>query len=563
MVVNLKTAIFCSAVAATAASATPPEPQRTRVSINQGTLEGVIDENVRIFRGIPYAAAPVGELRWVPPQPGPTWKGVRDAEHFGNICLNTTGTEGGSEDCLFLNVFAPLESDADESKLPVMVWVHGGGYEQGSSNLYDATKMVNYLVRSEQRAIVVSMNYRLHIFGFLGSAEMRKLDPELGSTGNYGLQDQRAAFQWVRDNIEAFGGDPQRVMIFGESAGAGSMSAHLVMPRSAGLFQSVGVESGFFSSWTAHPLDYAEKAYQEVLNATGCTDLACLRKTSASKLTEAVLSIPMGRCCASLNDNPWLTWSPAIDGVELIGHPYELARRGQVTMVPILHGTNLDEGSMFTLASTNATEEQLQKEFKDYYDRTMGDELTTTATTMYSNLEKHPEVPNVTHAWWVAQRAGGDQSFVCPANWASERLTQLGFKVYRYIFAHPEPKMAQHIPLVEHSSEIRYVFHQDPDRGWSAEERLLSEQMTSYWYRFAAFGTPNGGPSKDLVDWPQFHLETGERAHIHFDVASAGGIQASIEEVRAQQCEFMRLWLERVIPGRLQSAVQQDSIVLV
>ena len=201
------------------------------VSISQGKLRGVIIGNTSVYANIPYAAPPVKELRWRPPQRPSGWSGVRDATSFGPQCRQPSGA--GVEDCLQLNVFTPLGT-TPSSKLPVMVWIHGGAFQTGSAVGFTLQNMTNYL---EGQVVAVSVNYRLNIFGFLGSENLRQRSPD-GGTGNYGIQDQRAALQWVQENIHAFGGDKDKVTIFGESAGAGSVTNHLVQRKSFPFFRA-------------------------------------------------------------------------------------------------------------------------------------------------------------------------------------------------------------------------------------------------------------------------------------------------------------------------------------
>ena len=245
---------------------------------------------VSAWRGIPYAQAPVGALRWQPPQEiTDISEEVYNATAFGSSCLQK---DWGAEDCLFLNVYANLDvslnKEMNEEGLPVAVFVHGGTYETGSSTQYQGEYDVDYW---NGQGILVTLNYRLNVFGFLGSDALRTQDQESGSTGNYGIQDQRLAFKFVQDNIKAWGGDPNRVMIFGESAGAGSMSVHVGAKKSWGYFSSVAMESGSNSKWVMQPLSVSELMYQKVLDATGCEDVQCLLDLDAQTLLDKTVDI--------------------------------------------------------------------------------------------------------------------------------------------------------------------------------------------------------------------------------------------------------------------------------
>eukprot|EP00435_Cladocopium_sp_Y103_P008319 s502_g2.t1 len=202
--------------------ATSLPSDRPEVTAPVGRLRGISEGEVHVFRGIPYAQAPLGELRWRPPVPFEPWQGVRDASHYGNRCMSA-GDKESREDCLFLNVYTPRETSETTLQLPCLVWIHGGGFEYGSSDLYNGSSLANFWSSQQSPALLVTINYRLNIFGFLGSDKLRYRDP-LKSTGNYGIQDQRMALRWVQENIGAFGGDPKKVTIFGQSAGAGSVA---------------------------------------------------------------------------------------------------------------------------------------------------------------------------------------------------------------------------------------------------------------------------------------------------------------------------------------------------
>ena len=258
----------------------------TTITLTDGTqLKGKTEGSITTFKGIPYAQPPVGNLRWAPPQAwtNPDTSQVLDATDWGNVCVQKK-EGGGDEDCLFLNVFVDLDKVNSTAKVPVGVYVHGGSYTDGSGNLYPSSNLVDYW---KGNAIIVSTNYRLNVFGFLGSEELRGQDPENWSTGNYGIQDQRMAFDWVRRNIESFGGDPEHVMVYGESAGAGSMSNHLSMQRSWGYYSSVIMESGAFADWAAQNMSFAETYYGQLRDLLGCDGLPCLLEKSSVEVFEA------------------------------------------------------------------------------------------------------------------------------------------------------------------------------------------------------------------------------------------------------------------------------------
>ena len=291
-----------------------------------GAVRGASAGGVDSFLGIPYAAPPVGDLRFADPRPARRWHGVRDATAYGNRCpaaASSNGPRSETEDCLFVNVQRPARARAG-AKLPVLVFIHGGGLNNGSSNQHDMTKIVR-----ETGVIGVTMNYRLGVFGFLG---LPGLTGEAGDSGNYGFADQQAALRWVRRNVAAFGGDPRRVTIDGESAGGWSVCGHLVSPGSRGLFAGAMIQSGSCASRTLAGTEAAGTTYAA---AAGCADpataAACLR------------ALPAGRLLDAAPFQPQLT-----SGTRMLPlAPGEAVRTGRFARVPVVNGATLDEGRTF------------------------------------------------------------------------------------------------------------------------------------------------------------------------------------------------------------------------
>src|ERR1044071_6268757 len=305
-----------------------------RVKTTGGVVEGLGRQasGVRAFKGIPYAAAPVGELRWRPPQAVKGWEGVRRAEKFGPRCMQhpvfgdmNFRSDGMSEDCLYLNVWTPAKSDKE--RLPVLVYFYGGGFiaGDGSEPRYDGEEMA-------QRGIVaVTLNYRLGLFGFLAHPELSKESPQKAS-GNYGLLDQAAALRWVRENIAAFGGDPKRVTIAGESAGSASVSAQMASPLSRDLIAGAIGESGsVLSTMRAVPLAQAEADGTKLAGEVGAASLAALRAMTTEQLMEATRKQPFGR------------FPIAVDGYFFKEPPVETYAAGRQAHVPLLVGWNSEE----------------------------------------------------------------------------------------------------------------------------------------------------------------------------------------------------------------------------
>ena len=299
-----------------------------------GDVIGVTSGNVSQWLGVPFAAPPVGPLRWRPPQPPAPWSSPRDATWFGPTCPQTEANTwaiftGTAEDCLNLNIYAPAAAPPPGG-YPVMLFWYGGSFTYGSAGfpLYDGFFEVSLL----KNTIVVAANYRLGVLGFLAGDEL-KAESTDGSVGTYGSMDQRFALEFLRDNAAAFGGDPTRVLIFGQSAGAASVSQMLVNPRAAGLFSRAIIESGSFSAWTAQPYNISKTRLPQFSENVRCTGagaalLACLRAVNVSEVLKGDKRLTEG----------FLEWSPTIDGVEILDDPRVLLAQGKAADVPVMLG---------------------------------------------------------------------------------------------------------------------------------------------------------------------------------------------------------------------------------
>jgi para-nitrobenzyl esterase len=480
-----------------------------RVTIDSGTLEGVLngDGSVRVFRGAPFAAAPVGRLRWRPPQPVHAWKGVRKADKFGAYCVQ--GKVFGdiyprgkamSEDCLNLTVWAPAQPA--RKPLPVYLWFYGGGFAAGASDepRYDAESF------ARRGIVAVNANYRLGVFGFLAHPE---LTAESGrhASGNYGLLDQLAALQWVHRNIAAFGGDPKAITIGGESAGSLSVSALMASPLARGLFRQAVGESGAYCGPVGGrrmpSLAESEKQGLAFASLAGAHSLAELRAKSAADLLAAAMKMNHG----------FAFW-PIVDGYFLPSDVESIFAAGQQSKVPLLAGWNADEVRMSVLMAkqkptAKVFREQLQKQFKD---------KAAAALKVY---------PASTDA--LALQSAGDlasDNFIVYATWKwIEMQAKTGKPVYRFEFDRAVPvseamkKMGvKKSPGAPHAAEIEYVFDTLHSRkaDWQPADQKVADTMNAYWANFIKTGDPNGA---GLPRWPSYtkthqvmHLDTESKA---------------------------------------------------
>ena len=483
-------------VAATALRGADSAP---KVKIETGKLEGKTDGSINAFLGIPYAAPPIGNLRWKPPARAAKWRGVRKATAFGSRCMQARvysdmvfRDPGINEDCLYLNVWVPADRMSAKSKLPVMVWIYGGGFVSGATSepRQEGTNL------AKQGVVVVSMNYRLGIFGFFAHPELAK-ESGRNSAGNYGLLDQVATLEWVKHNIAAFGGDPGNVTIFGESAGSFSVSDQMASPVAKGLFhRAIGESGGAFSSQglplhnLAESSEIGAKFATETLSAQTLPDL---RAIPAQKLLDAATNAKTVR------------FAPNVDGYFLPESVEAVFAAGKQSDVPLLVGWNKDEGSFDAKENPGvALKETAQKEFAGKEDDFLRlypagtDEQSARSMTDYAGDHF---IAFATWKWLEAQKKTGKSP------------------VYRYRFDIPHPTDPKRPPNAGayHSAEIEYVFGQlDPEDwvSWRPEDRTLSLQMRKYWSNFARTGDPSGPglpkwPVYDSADgWQVMHLNT-------------------------------------------------------
>jgi para-nitrobenzyl esterase len=476
-----------------AAADTCSEPVSTQTGLVQG--KSSLDPATCAWLGIPYAAPPVGELRWKAPQPLPAWTGARPALDYGPQCVqkpmmgfqDARNLKGMSEDCLYLNVWRPQKS----GKFPVMFWIHGGGLMFGSGQGYRADRLAEF-----GDVVVVTINYRLNIFGFLATPELRAEDPN-HSTGNYGSLDQVAALRWVHDNIAEFGGDPANLTIFGESAGGYSVCTLLATPLAKGLFQRAIMESGSCAGST--DLDPSFSAVPAVAAKLDCSgqDLKCLRAVPAQKL--------LNRGTGSLA-NAGFPFNTHHDGYFLNATPLSLIRAGKFNAVPFLAGTNHDEADALVFFIP-----ELRKAKPDQYRSILQTKLSLSDSETDKLLALYP----LNHFGNQPKKAFGkilsDAAMTCPTYLGLAAVAAQQPGAFYYRFDYNQTRFGKHLGAL-HSFEIPFVFNQ-MDWGFNKNlykrkdlpaARELSKTMMGYWTSFAKTGNPNGS---GRPQWPELKPE--------------------------------------------------------
>ncbi len=460
-------------VLATAAGASPD-----RLRIHDGALKGVVKDGVASFKDIPFAAPPVGALRWRAPQPVRPWPGVRDASDYGPACLQMTTflVRPGvklSEDCLTINVFTPTHRPRG-AKLPVMVWIYGGAFIGGSANNYDGTRF------AQDGVVLVTFNYRLGRLGFFAHPALANTNPE-GALSDYGFADQIAALKWVRSNIAAFGGDPREVTVFGESAGAISVNFLMVSPKARGLFIRAASESGFGRT-QAHPLADAEvtgAAFMKGLGVTG--DDAAAAKALRALPADAVMAPIKGLGDAGTG--------PIIDGVVASEAPGEGFARGHQARVPYLAGGNSYEASLFPDVATHpdAVLDRLGAG-KD------------AAVTLYGNGDPAKAAAALTTLRTVIE----------PNRYLARENAERGIPTFVYYFSYVPAAQRPTSMGVRHGGEIGYVFDALPKTDMTygsfhvsaatPADEVIARAAHAYWVAFGKTGHPGaaGGPR-----WPK------------------------------------------------------------
>ncbi|MGA7627210.1 carboxylesterase/lipase family protein [Methanoregula sp.] len=470
----------------------------TIVKIDAGSVSGINQDGIRVYLGIPFAAPPVRDLRWRAPAPVIPWEGVKAATEYGATCPQAQkGSEPSlpgapalnvSEDCLYLNVWTPVQNAS--AGLPVMVFFYGGGFTgvEGSMPMYNGTTL------AEKGVIVVTTNYRLGSLGFLAHPDLDRESPH-NASGNYGILDQQAALKWVHDNVAAFGGDPSRVTIFGQSAGAESVYIHLVSPGSRGLFSQAIVESGPFWANGAiinatHPKDYAEQfgiQYAQSLGCSGPDAIVCMRNLTPDSLINAT---------PSSQSEFWSThtvmFEPNVDGWVLPDTLDNLYLNHQEDAVPLIVGNNANDGTTLSADANMSV-----AEYRSFLTSRFG----TKADAVFARYPANSTAQVQLQLAQIMENA----DFIDSVKFAAGSMSDISPDTYMYRYSYIIPGQPEG---AFHGSELVLLFRIP---GISTDP-AVADNVVDLWTRFAKTGNPNGGME---ITWPNYMRETGQYLNIN------------------------------------------------
>jgi para-nitrobenzyl esterase len=481
------------------------------IKTDNGQVSGTTgkDPSVRVFKGIPFAAPPTGENRWKAPQPAAKWDGVKKADTFSLTC--TTGAGGGAgkggkgggkggpptsgEDCLYLNVWTTAQ--AANEKRPVIVWTYGGGFTGGSGSepRYDGEAL------SKKGVIIVTYNYRLGAMGWFAHPDLAKESSHKVS-GNYGMLDMLAALHWVQKNIAAFGGDPNKVTIDGESAGAIAVAAMVGSPEYKGLFLRAMAQSGAWMGLSMTKMRTRQQAEEAGAKAAGSNTIAQLRAMSLEELGQNLRGVQAG---------------PIVDGWLIPEDQSITFSKGQQNKVDILVGSNSDEGT-FAGFGRPVTAEQAQR---------YGDDATD-----FTHLYPFGSTEEGTKSGLMLVR---DQVAWHMRTWA-EMQSKAGKKAYVYYFSRVTP--GQEARGATHTAELAYMFGNPPAQGWTDVDRQLSDQMMNYWVNFASTGDPNG---KNLPPWQAYNATKNDGQAMVFGNTAGFGPQVDVSRLKFLDHQYHKL----------------------
>ncbi|CAA0102478.1 Fumonisin B1 esterase [Halioglobus japonicus] len=504
------------------------------VTIAAGAINGTqLSTGVLAFKGIPYATAPVGELRWKPPQQPKPWTGVKSTQRFGPPCPQPADSRSplfdadtASEDCLYLNIWTPAKKAGD--KLPVMVWIHGGGFisDTASQDFYSGERL------ALKDVVVVNFNYRIGPLGFLAHPLLSK-ESEHNVSGNYGLLDQIAALKWVKENISAFGGDPDRVTLFGESAGGRSVAHLLVSPLADSLFHGAIMESSstyrpiqhIREQWYGRPA--MEKVGEDIARQLGSAQAEDPIADMRSKSVEALFDVAKPRLpgmSVSSNDDSdnGYPFEPIADGWVIPDDPGDLFDKHKAHKVPVIVGSNADEGTLFLRKAFFMTTRRARASIDAAYPK-YGDKIAAAY-----ELEADDTEPKQ-----VLNLLSGDMNCAAPMRSIARNMVSSGNTVWLYYFSYVRNDFLGKRLGAWHGSEIRFVMN-SLDNGKAKVEprdRQMAEKISSYWTNFAKTGNPNG---PGLPQWPKFSIASGDYLELNETVVAKQNLRKDTIDLVAE-----------------------------
>jgi para-nitrobenzyl esterase len=507
---------------------------RTVVRVEAGTLQGVAENQIVRFQGVPYAAPPIGALRWSAPQPVPSWSGIREATKLANPCPQDAKTL--NEDCLYLNLTVPRSTNRTK---PVMVWLHGGGLVEGTGNTYDPQRLA-----TQGDVIVATVNFRKGVLGYFGY-------PGLTGSGTFGLQDQQAALRWIQRNIAAFGGDPNNVTLFGESGGAVAACAHLTSPSAARLIQKAILQSGACTtSWASNAAYLGQPAGSffrsrqqvETEGKAAATDFGCSQSDNAAVI-ECLRQLPVSKLLDKTGEFGFAAYNTEI----LPADPATAIANKQFMTVPLISGTTLDE------ARTNASGIQLlgiQATGKpaitdESYPKLLTDAFGDRTSEVQAKYPRN-RYGSAALAWSAIYT---DRMYTCPQLVTTRAFAERS-PTFAYEFADPNapglvPFLPDFPPGTPHTSELSYLFDLDNlplDLNGKVirlneQQSALATKMVQYWTRFAHAGDPN---SEKTPQWQRFEVNN---PRVQFLASGNGGIKSVDDVATRHQCQFWESFL--------------------
>jgi len=459
------------------------------VKTDSGYVSGIESNGVWEYLGIPYADPPVGDLRWKPPVPVEPWDGIKETKEYCAICPQPISPDpitgeisvNMSEDCLYLNVWTPVKKEGE--KLPLMVFIHGGAFISGAGSLY------NGMALAKKGVVIVTINYRLGALGFLAHPQLSNESPN-NSSGNYGILDQVAALEWIQQNIGAFGGDPSRVTIIGESAGASSIFVHLVSPQSYGLYQQAITESG--PLWTNgttisifFPRTEAEQYGEEYTKSLGYSGPATIQQMRNVSARDLIMATPYSSSMFGLMNS--LRFRPTIEGWLIPDSPDTMFELRSEKPVPLIIGTNRDEGTTLA-ANVNMTVLEYEKYIRDHF----GEDADAV-------LAEYP-AGSTEEVQSCMERIMTDYDFSDAAKFVAGSMADLNRDTYLYRFSYALPGQTGG---AFHGSELVMIFR-PAEVPLDDTSRNVSDAMMNFWVGFAKTGDPDGGMNQT---WPQYTTE--------------------------------------------------------